>query len=238
MTRNWREMACGRNCYGQYYNIFPFCRCLCTICICCICLAWVLEFLLRLRVRSDGQVRLVDAPELADHIDPPLDVISLISNFSSFLRVDFVRWNSCLCILCMSKNHKNHKCQTLKSHNGFLDARSLLAVSIAFTLICLRGASFQSCAEVPSESIIFWYFLRFLGFSYMFSFCLPLGSPVGCGVCCQKVFPVRFVLQLPSGLESFLKHWVFECVLKAFGDQWWTLQCPLGSRDTSQVYNN
>ena len=42
-------------------------------------------------MRSDGQVRLVDAPELADHIDPPLDVISLISNFSSFLRVDFVR---------------------------------------------------------------------------------------------------------------------------------------------------
>ena len=22
MTRNWREMVCGRTCYGQYYNIF------------------------------------------------------------------------------------------------------------------------------------------------------------------------------------------------------------------------
>lgn len=138
MTRNWREMACGRTCYGQYYSIFPFFRCLCIIEKSCMCLAWFLEFLLRLRVRSDGQVRLVDAPELADHIDPPLDVISLISNFSSFLRVDFVRWNSCLCILCMS-------------HNGFLDARSLLAVSIAFTLMCLRGASFQSCAEVRAN---------------------------------------------------------------------------------------
>lgn len=77
MTRNWREMACCRTCYGQYYNIFPFFRCLCIICIifiCCICLAWFLEFFWRLRVRSDGQVRLVDAPELADHIDPPLDV--------------------------------------------------------------------------------------------------------------------------------------------------------------------